>query len=416
MNSTSKSKHKGKAGSALSRSQTGTATTTASGADSGFDSVKSAAAANNLGELASSSESPDPSLLSSGDAMGDAFLFSSPGSGVISDGVRSLVTSLHHTGAEHPPVSPSDLQANRESPMFYLHPQGPPHTVFPSSHLPVSVDPAVRFQQSPLGTAAASDPYLTLPSPSSPFRHGGGTAAASPRGTAAHVAAQSLSSRGPHTSFPAGTGLLQTRHSHLDLVSEALALSPIYTVIGHPLHNLDPTATAAAAAVAHTHGTVGPSVGPDLVTPPLGPSTAPIPSMYWLLFDMDCDSIDRTRDGDVSSLSPPKLPSCDVADATSVTATTLPVTPTPISFLAKWEDMLALERRIRSSSSSSYDKHNQNAEADLSPPLSEQLEYPEVPQAQAQTQTQTQTRSHAQDQAVKMNRTELDDRELCMRS
>jgi len=69
---------------------------------------------------------------------------------------------------------------------------------------------------------------------------------------------------------------------------------------------------------------------PDFVAPTVpSESSAPLPSMYWLLFDMELDSVvDRER-GDV--VMKPH------------------VTPTPISFFAKWEDMLALERRTRSS-------------------------------------------------------------------
>jgi hypothetical protein len=404
MNSTSKSKRQSKVGCTLSGPQTGAAATPTAGIDGGLASVKSTvAAANNLAEPASSGESSD--LLSSSDALGHAFLFSPrSAASVISDGVRPLATtSLHHTGAtrprswepEHLTVSPRDLQANRESPIFYLS-QGT-HTRLPSSHLPLPVGLSERSLRSPLGIVATPDSYLALPTTS----HLGD--AASPSSTCAagmEVQSQSVRSRGlSHTRLPAGSGLLQTRYSHLDLASEPLASA--YTDLGRPLRDLGPTATtAAAAAAAHIHSDAGTSVSPNILAPQLGPSTAPIPSMYWLLFDMDCDSIDRTRDGDTSSLSPPKLPSGDDANATA--SALLPqagsVTPTPISFIAKWEDMLALERRIRSSSSS-HD-NSKNAAANLPPQSSKR-----VPEAQTQ-QTQT------QDQAVEINTTNRDSREL----
>jgi len=426
MNSTSKSKLQSKVGCALSGSQTGAAATITTGIDRGLDSVKSTAAAvaaNNLAEPASSGESPD--LLSSSDALGHAFLFSSrSGANVISDGVRPLATtSLHHTGVarprswepEHPAVSPRDLQANRESPIFYLHSQGA-HIGFPSSHLPLPVGPSERSRRSPLGIVATPDSYLTLPTA---FQLGDAASPSSTSTAGMEVQSQSARSRGPsHACLPAGAGLLQTRYSHLNHVSESLASASAYTNLGHPLRDLGPTVTATAAAAAttaaasHIHSDAGPSVSPNLLAPQLGPSTAPIPSMYWLLFDMDCDSIDRTRDGDMSSLSPPKLPSGDDTNATA--SALLPqagsVTPTPISFIAKWEDMLALERRIRSSSSP-HD-NNKNAAANLTPQSSKHV--PEAQTQHTQTQTQTQTQRHTQDQAVEINRTNRDSRELLM--
>jgi hypothetical protein len=66
--------------------------------------------------------------------------------------------------------------------------------------------------------------------------------------------------------------------------------------------------------------------------------------MYWLLFDTDHDSsVDGQRDDGSRSSSRPLLGNDRMMALQQVT-------PTPVSFLAKWEDMLALERLIRSAS------------------------------------------------------------------
>jgi hypothetical protein len=422
MNSTSKNKLQSKVGCTLSGSQTGAAATMTTGIDRGLDSVKSTAAvaANNLAEPTSSGESPD--LLSSSDALGHAFLFSPrPGANVISDGVRPLATtSLHHAGAarprsweaEHPAVSPHDLQVNRESPMFYHHSQDA-HIGLPSSHLPLPVGLSERSQRSPLGIMATPDSYSTL---HTAFQLGDAASPSSTCTAGMEVQSQSVRSRGPsHACLPTTVGLLQTRYSHLDHVSESLALASAYTNLGRPLCDLGPTVTAMAATAAtasHIHRDARPLIDPNHLTPQLGPSTAPIPSLYWLLFDMDCDSIDRTRDGDMSSLSPPKLPSGD--DTNAIASALLPqagsVTPTPISFIAKWEDMLALERRI-CSSSSPHD-NNENAAANLPPHTSKHVPEAQTQQTHIHTHTHTHTRPHTQAQAVEINRTNRDGREL----
>jgi hypothetical protein len=326
-----------------------------------------------LAEPASSGESPD--LLTSSDALGHAFLFTSR-SGIISDNVRSLATCLHagtHPPSwepefEYPTVAPHDLQANREGPVFYLRSQQGPH---PGLHLSHMNPRLAENPQLPLGIVTTPISYLTLPSS---FQHGD---APSPSGSGVEV--QPASSPGPHTS-PAAPGLLQTRYSHLSLASESLSLAPAYTVLEHPPGDLGPPAAA------HPHASVDLSVVPNLVAPqpgqlPAVPSSVPVPSIYRLLFDMDNDSIDQPRDGI------DELPSGIAAAAAGMTATTLPhdsVNPTPVSFIAKWGDMLALERRIRSELSSS---HENNDAANL-PPQSKQ-----VPEPQAQAQARTQTRA-----------------------
>ncbi|KAI0004548.1 hypothetical protein BJV74DRAFT_382502 [Russula compacta] len=330
-------------GRALSRSQAAAATATTKGAADGLDSVESA----NLAELPSSGASP--SLSYAGER---AFLTSR--SGVVSDGVnvKSATGHHHHTRPcswelEHrPAVAVSDLQANRERLVFY--PQ-------PDSSSQGGTHPALTRSQHPDFVAAHSQRILeNIADPvffSSPFRRGG---ASSPGGTSMDV-----QSAGDHAS----RGSSQTRQFHLNLVSESSVL-PTYAELGqHPRRDLGPL-----AAAARTHAS-DLSLA-DLVAPQLGPSPALLPSIYWFLFDVDQDSVDWRRD--VSRSPPSKTLS---GDAGSMTAPHVAVTPTPVSFLAKWEDMLALERQIRSS-------HNANV-----PPQSRQA------RAQAQTQTQTQTQT-----------------------
>ncbi|KAI9512384.1 hypothetical protein F5148DRAFT_898111 [Russula earlei] len=100
---------------------------------------------------------------------------------------------------------------------------------------------------------------------------------------------------------------------------------------------------------------------PDLVVVPrLAPSPVPVPvpipapvpppSMYRLLFETDYDpTIDRHGEPSPHLLSDAPSSAGDGGSACAYV-----VAPrTPISFLARWEDMLALERRIRSSHNAS---------------------------------------------------------------
>ena len=74
------------------------------------------------------------------------------------------------------------------------------------------------------------------------------------------------------------------------------------------------------------------------------PPLVPLPSIYWLLFDSDEHSIEGHNDTlRGSPLSPPgELGGSGVAVASQASAT-------PVSFLARWEDLLTLERSVRSS-------------------------------------------------------------------
>ena len=380
----------------LSGSQPAVATTAeARSIDDEFDSVMSAA---NMAKPAASGESPN--RLSSGDALGHAALFS-PRSRITSDSVRSPTTRLHDAGArprpwelEHTTVAPPDLQANRECPIpFVPSPQGSN----PGFHS-LNLDLEGHSQRSPV--TATIPPYdSTLPCP---FGHGD----APSRSGGASMEAPFVGSHDPHTLPGAGIGLLQPSDTHLNLVSESSTLAPAYMDLGHALRGLGP------AAATHTRASIGHPVVPDLdsETAQLGPSSVPLPSIYWLLFDMDCDSIDQLRDGNVSSLSPPKLPSGN-SDGTGMA---LPqhssvVAPTPVSFMAKWEDMLALDHRIRSSSGSLSRNHNSAADMPHSKHVSEtQTQF----QSQSQAQDQIPAQAHTQAQGVETNRAKRDDRAL----
>ena len=217
---------------------------------------------------------------------------------------------------EYPDVSP-ELQANREHPIFYPHPQGA------NPALPQPRSDLVKHSQQTL-EILTSPVYLA-----SPFKNG----TSSP---STGIDVPSIKSHGLHTS--PSPGPLQTRYVHLNFVSESLA--PAYsTEFGHPQRNLGPAPAEAETA----HIDAGFSA-PDPVSPQLGPSSDPHPSMYWLLFDKDHDSsVDGQRDDGSRSSSRPLL-------GNDLVITPQHMTPTPVSFLAKWEDMLAIERLIRSAS------------------------------------------------------------------
>lgn len=326
-------------GRALSRSRTAAATATTKGAADGLDSVESA----NLAELPSSGASP--SLSYAGEHV---FLSSHPG--VFSEGVHvESATGHHHTRPrswelEHrPAVAVSDLQANRERLVSYQHPdsssQGGTHPALArSQHLDLVAGHSQRNLDN------LTNPVFFT----SPFRRGG---ASSPGSTSMAV----QSAAGGHVSG----GSSQIRQFQLNLVSESSVL-PTYAELGHPRGDLGPLVAA------RTHAS-DLSLS-DLVAPQLGPSPTPLPSIYWFLFDVEHDSVDWHKG--VSRSPPSKALS---GDAGSMTAPHVAVTPTPISFLAKWEDMLTLERQIRSS-------HDANV-----PPQSRQA------QTQTQTQVQAQT-------------------------
>lgn len=258
----------------------------------------------------------------------------SPGNGRSASATGQLEGPSYHSGRlhssgwdlEHPAVAPDFLQGNREfeRPLFY-------QMALPRRH----VD-----SQLPLGIVTNSPVHMVsqgLP----PFRHG----TSSPN---TGTGIDSAKSRNSHTSpSPANTpssGPQQTptRYVHLNLVSEQ---SDSYTKLEYPQLDLGPTPVAGVEALGTgTHADLSQvqAVAPDFVAPTgsqlgLSESSVPLPSMYWLLFDTELDSVvDRGRDDVVfQSLSRGKDRAMEPH-----------AIPTPVSFLAKWEDMLALERRI----------------------------------------------------------------------
>ena len=284
----------------------------------------------NAVETADPTESgPSPSLFS---AEKHALLFS--GSGAVPESGRSAAAGLE---LEHPAVAP-DAQANREhhNPIFHPRSKGKnPAAVVPQQHLGL----VERSQQTPLGIVTGPL-YLA-----SPFKDGTTSSALTRAGV--DVTAQSVKSRGPHTSPSPDPP--HTRYLHLNLVSKALA--PAYTTeYGHPQAHRGLAGHAGAEESAAVRTNVVDLSVPDLATAQFGPSSAPLPSMYGLLFDTDRDSVDGLRADEGSRSSSRPLLGGDRMMMSPHVTVTVPVNPTPVSFLAKWEDMLALERRIRSSS------------------------------------------------------------------
>jgi hypothetical protein len=312
-NSASKSKiQTGTVGRHLSRSQTAPPTQSIDGSNP----VKSPS--ENLAEPTTSGTGTSSSSVISA-PLEHAYLFSRSSVQAALENGRSATghspyhSRLHSSGweLEHPAVAP-DLQGNREleRPLFYPHPHGANPVALPRP-LTDLVD-----SQLPLGIVTNSPDYLASQA-LSPFRHG----TSSPN---TGTGIDNVKSSNPHTSpspasAPPGPLQTPTRYLHVNLVSERS--DSAYTELGTGTH----VDLSQAQAV------------PDFVG--LSESSAPLPSMYWLLFDTELDSvIDQERDDVVSrSSSNDRMMEPHVI-------------PTPISFFAKWEDMLALERRIRSSS------------------------------------------------------------------
>ena len=266
------------------------------------------------------------------------YLFSRSGLQAASEDGRSATTGYRsyrlHSGweleVEYPAVVAPDLQANREleRPSFYLHSQHGANSN-PVAHSRPHMD--LVDPQLPLGVVTNSSAYLAsqaLP----PFRHG----TSSPN---SGTGTDDVRSRNAHTSpAPASAlpGPLQTpsRYVHMNIVSERP--DPAYTELelgSHSHVDLSQSHSQSQAVAPDFVAATGSQLGP----PSESSAPLPSPSMYWLLFDTELDTVvDRERD--------------DVVSRSSSRGMMEPhVTPTPISFLAKWEDMLALERRIRSS-------------------------------------------------------------------
>jgi hypothetical protein len=264
----------------------------------------------------------------------------------VPEGGRSAAAGPHHGSPQSQSweleltAMASALQAGRKRHhRFHPHSQGanPTAGAVPQPH----PDLVEHSQQTPLGIVT-NPVYLA-----SPFKDGTPSFAGTQTGVE-DITAQSVKSRvGPHTSQPSPDPL-QASYFHLNLFSSE-ALAPAYTTTesGHLSQcGLGAAAESAATAAVRTH-VVDLSVS-DLVAPQLGPTSAPLPSMYWLLFDAEeheeHDSVDGRLRADDASRRASSRPLLGMMPP----HVTVPVTPTPVSFLAKWEDMLALEGRIRS--------------------------------------------------------------------
>ncbi len=341
-NSASKSKLQTRTvGRPLSGSQTATAMAVTPPPTQSIDGKSG-----NLTEPTSSGTGTSPSLFRA--ASEPTFLFSRSGVQVGPENRRST-TATGHAGPYHsrlqspgwelvyPAVAP-DLQVNREHelerPSFYPHPHSASQSAL--SQLPCQPHPGHLVEHSQLtatlGIVASSPIYLTSQA-QAPFKHG--TSSPIPN---AGTGMDDVKSRNPHTSPSASPGSLQTRYVHVNLASEPPASASAYTELelGYPQPDLGPGPGATAVETPARVGThlLQAQAVPEFTSPAesqLGPfeSSAPLPSMYLLLFDTELDPVvDRERDERMEPY----------------------VTPTPISFLAKWEDMFTLERRIRSAS------------------------------------------------------------------
>ena len=325
-NSASKSKLQTTMGCLLSKSQTATAAATAvtpppTRSIDGSNHVKS-------GNLATSSGTgTSPSLF--GNTLEHTFLLSRSGGQVAPENGRSATTGhgpyhsrLQSSGweLEHPTVAP-DLQANREleHPLFYpysLHGGANPATL-PQSHTDLVEHSQLTDAD---GIVTNNHVYLTSHAQAQASFNRGTSSPNTGTGMDNVKSGKPYSSPSPAS---APSGRLQTRYVYVNLVSEA------------------PNPASQAQGVPDFVAPAGSQLGPSSPSEP----SAPLPSMYWLLFDTELDSVvDRERGDDVVSRSSSRSPSDRMIQPHAS------MTPTPISFLAKWEDMLALERRIRSSS------------------------------------------------------------------
>ena len=255
--------------------------------------------------VAEESSSSGGSLSADRDTVANSFV-----SGAVSDSARS--TSSHSGGPqtwEHP-TAVSDLQENRENPAFCSHSQGALNSAALTSHLTV-----LYSQQRTV------DPLRTTPIYS----------------TTSFQLASSLGSMIP--ADPRGSPTTSSETTQFRAPRQDLGYqSPPSPALAYPEGSQHDAISTLVAARMHS----GSSSVLDPVAPQ--PSSAPLPSMYWFLFDKDDNSVDPHAE-DASSRSPSRLlGSADIAAAAPRVAN-----PTPISFLARWEDMLALERRIRSS-------------------------------------------------------------------
>ena len=254
-------------------------------------------------------------------AAEDPFLFrqSDVGVNAVSECVRPSVPHRKHPATKELPggadlVLVPDLPVNLPTNHDHLVVRSSPHAV---SLAQVSESPSallhVQRAVNPYGTSLGYDfgSSLRLQHASSPSSSLSGS-----------LPPSSCGSHSPHDP-------VQTRHFHttLGISQPVVPAYPEYTT-----HD-----SSQASACIHPDSSV-----PGLVTSPTLPSLAPLPSIYWLLFDCDEHSISTLRG---APLSPPEE-SCGPGVAASSQAAG---SATPVSFLAKWEDILTLERSVRSS-------------------------------------------------------------------
>jgi hypothetical protein len=243
-------------------------------------------------------------------------------SGVVSsDSARS--TSPHSSTQpwEEHPIIASELEVNvnreRERTVFCSHSQGAP----PAALSVTRSDPATLYSQySTANPLRTNNPVYSNPS----FQH------ISPLGNMISHAAD------PPGRRTESEPTIHHRYHYQDDIrcqSPTLAFPEQAAASQHDDPNL---LTLEAARMHSDNSVVLDRVAPG--APPAQSPLAPIPSMYWFLFDNDGNSAGPYRDDDDASHESSRL----LGNGASAN-------PTPISFLAKWEDMLVLERRIRSS-------------------------------------------------------------------
>jgi len=327
------------------------------------DSVMSANLAN-----PTKTESIDGTSPGLSSAVGDDVPSVHSGSGgTPSKGVGSVTAGSHHAhqlrswDVEHP--GPAE-----RSSVFYPHSQSGAHPTLPRSHQNLA-----EHSQRTLGIVSTTPPVSFT---TSFLQHGAS-------GTGMDV--QSVKSPGPRDPPSRSPDPLQTSRFHPNLASP-FSSATCNAEPSHPRRDFSgpagaaapgaAAAAAAAATVTRTHD-LDPFL-PDLVLPQLAsrPSPAPFPSIYRLLFDTDHDAIDWHRDP--LSRPPSRLLSGNNVGIAALSPHAHVVTPTPVSFIAKWEDMVALERRIRSS-------HNAHL-----------VSQPQSPSKQAQSSGPAQTQVRAQ--------------------
>lgn len=151
----------------------------------------------------------------------------------------------------------------------------------------------------------------------------------------------------PHSLVSSPGGLLSGSHLPSSCDTLTSPHEPVQTRYFHTTLGSSQSVDLAYPKCTHDSRPASACIHPDSSVPihvASQPSLVPLPSIYWLLFDRDEHSIIGGRNGTLrgSPLSPPgELGGSGVAVASQASAT-------PVSFLARWEDILTLERNVRS--------------------------------------------------------------------